>query len=184
MPSALAFRYARALADLAAKPGAPVEASAITGELESFENALKESVQLKNALESPAVAPAKKRAVVAELARRLPLSSLTARFLYVLIDHRRVPLLGEVREAFESVVDERLGIVRVEIHSARELTAGQRSQLLEELTRLTGKEARARFQVRDDLIGGVVARIGSTVYDGSIRGQLTAIKHKLAGAGS
>jgi F-type H+-transporting ATPase subunit delta len=178
MPSALAFRYARALADLAAKPGAPVEASAITGELESFENAL------KNALESPAVAPAKKRAVVAELARRLPLSSLTARFLYVLIDHRRVPLLGEVREAFESVVDERLGIVRVEIHSARELTAGQRSQLLEELTRLTGKEARARFQVRDDLIGGVVARIGSTVYDGSIRGQLTAIKHKLAGAGS
>jgi F-type H+-transporting ATPase subunit delta len=180
MPSALAFRYARALAELAAKPGAP----AITGELESFENALKESVPLRNALESPAVPPVKKRAVIDALAKRLPLSSLTTRFLYVLTDRRRVPLLPEVREAFEAVVNERLGIVQVEVSSARELTAGQRQQLVEEMTRLTGKQARARFRVREDLIGGVVARIGSTVYDGSIRGQLKAIKHRLAGAGS
>jgi F-type H+-transporting ATPase subunit delta len=184
MPSALAFRYARALADLAAKPGERAEASAIAGELESFENALKESVPLKNALESPAVPPAKKHRVVATLAKRLALSNLTMRFLYVLVDHRRVPLLPEVREAFEAVLNERLGIVQVEISSARELTAGQRSQLIEELTRLTGKQARAHFQIREDLIGGVVARIGSTVYDGSIRGQLMAIKHRLAGAGS
>jgi F-type H+-transporting ATPase subunit delta len=102
----------------------------------------------------------------------------------VLIDHRRPALLGGVREAFESVTDERLGVARVDVVSARELTLAQRGAIVAEVGRVTGRQARAQFSIREDLIGGVVARVGSTVFDGSVRGQLEALKHRLAGAGT
>ena len=125
--------------------------------------------------------PPRKRAVVNRLARMLPLSSVVRRFLLVVVDHRRTHLLADILEAFETVMDERLGVVRADVSSAHELTSGQRDELLAGLARITGKQARARFSIRPDLIGGVVARIGSTVYDGSVRGQLQALKHRLAG---
>ena len=181
MPAALAFRYARALA---AQPGAAADPEAVAREMEAFAGALAESELLRNALGSPAVPPPRKRAVVARLARTLPLSDLVRRFLLVLIDHRRMALVAQIREAFETVVDERRGVVRVEVLSARELAPQQRQEVLAELGRLTGRQPRASFSVRPELIGGVVARIGSTVYDGSVRGQLEALKKRLAGAGT
>lgn len=182
MPTALAFRYAHALAGLAAKSG--IEAQAISGELSVFQQMLAASAGLRVALESPAVPPARKRAVVERLAQALPLSDLVRRFVLVLTDHRRTPLLPEIHEALESVVDERLGVVRAEVASARPLEEGQQRDILGGLARLTGRETRARFAVREELIGGVVARIGSTVYDGSVRGQLEALKRRLAGTES
>lgn len=181
MPGALAFRYGRALADLALPA---LDPAAIAGELRLFGQALEESRDLQIALESPSVPPARKRAVITRLAGVLPFSDLVRRFLCVLIDHRRTALIGEVREAFEAVVDERLGIVRAEVVSAKPLAERERQEIVGTLTRLTRKEARARFRVEDGLIGGVVARIGSTVYDGSIRGQLQGLQQKMAGAGS
>jgi F-type H+-transporting ATPase subunit delta len=184
MPGALAFRYGRALADLALAPGAALEPAAIAAEIELFGQALAECRDLQIALESPSVPPARKRAVVARLAGLLPFSDLVRRFLCVLIDHRRTELIHEVREAFEAVVDERLGIVRAEVVSARQLAEPARQEIVDTLTLLTRQQARVRFRVEDGLIGGVVARIGSTVYDGSIRGQLQGLQQKLAGAGS
>jgi F-type H+-transporting ATPase subunit delta len=184
MPSALAFRYGRVLADLAFAPGQKWDAAAMAAELASFEQAMQENRNLTIALESPAVPPARKRAVVAQLAALLPLSDLVRRFLCVLIDHRRTALIGEAREAFGAVVDERLGIVRAEVASARPLSESERQEITGSLSQLTRKQAVARFRVEDALIGGVVARIGSTVYDGSIRGQLQGLRQKLAGAGS
>jgi F-type H+-transporting ATPase subunit delta len=181
MPRALAFRYARALADLVLETGSAADPGAVTAEIESFERALEACPDLRLALASPTVPPARKRAVVGRLAKTLPLSSLVVRFLYVLIDHRRAALLADVREAFEAVVDERLGIVRADVASARALSPAQRERILAALARLTGKQARARFRVDQSLIGGVVARIGSTVYDGSILGQLHGLKQRLAG---
>ncbi len=183
MPNAVAFRYARALADLAAKPGAAVDPRGVIADLETFERALVASPDLRNAMQSPAVPPARKHAVMARLTKRLSLADLVRRFLMVLIDHRRMPLLGEIREAFETVMDERLGVVRVDVVSARELTAAQRDELLREFSRATGKKARARFAVSGDLIGGLIAKVGSTVFDGSLRGQLQALKARMAGAG-
>lgn len=181
MPSALAMRYARALADVAMAPGSKGNAEGVIADLGTFERVLTESVDLKTALESPAVPPPRKRAVAGRLAKELQLSDTVRRFLFVLIDHRRTALLREVREAFESVMDERLGIVRADVMSARPLTEPQQQQILAGLARLTGKQTRAQFRVRDELIGGVMARIGSTVYDGSVRGQLEALKQRLAG---
>jgi F-type H+-transporting ATPase subunit delta len=183
MAGAVAFRYARALADLASKPEAAADPQGVIADLEKFERALAASQDLRNAMQSPAVPPARKRAVMSRLANQLSLSDLVRRFLMVLIDHRRAPLLGEIREAFETVMDERLGVVRVDVLSARDLTATQRDELLKEFSRATGKKARARFEVDASLIGGVIAKVGSTVFDGSLRGQLQALKARMAGAG-
>ncbi|HEX8985567.1 MAG TPA: ATP synthase F1 subunit delta [Bryobacteraceae bacterium] len=184
MPSALAFRYARALADVVAKTGAEIDAQTATAELGGFEQVLAGSAELKTALESPSVPPQRKRAVINRIARMVPVSDPIRRFLLVLTDHRRAALLGDVREAFEQVMDERLGIARAEVISARPLSPPQQQEIIAGLARLTGQQARARFRVEDGLIGGVVARLGSTVYDGSIRGQLDAIRQRLAGTGS
>jgi F-type H+-transporting ATPase subunit delta len=80
-------------------------------------------------------------------------------------------------------VDDRLGFARAEVSAAREMGEPQRAELAAKLERLTGKRIRMRFRVDERLIGGVVARIGSTVYDGSVRGQLASLGHRLS-AGS
>lgn len=184
MPAAVATRYARALADLVTKPGAAADPEHVSADLQLFEEALAASAQLRNVLLSPAVPSVRKRAVVTDLARVLPLSDIVRRFLCVLIDHRRIDVVSGIREAFESVIDERTGVVRVDVASARQLTPGQRDELVRELSRITGKQARPRFSIDPNLIGGVVARVGSTVYDSSVRGQLQDLRARLAGAAS
>jgi len=98
----------------------------------------------------------------------------------VLIDHRRIAGLEGILHSFEIVADERLGFARADVASARDLTEAQKTALHAELERLTGKRIRIRFAVDGSLIGGVVARIGSTVYDGSVRGQLDSLGRRLA----
>ena len=179
MSLAVASRYARAMADLVLDPASGVDPQAAVAELTSFEQAQAGSTALRNVLLSPAVKPARKRAVVARLAREAGYSRLTTNLLYVLIDHRRTAMLGEIREAFRAVIDERTGAVEARVAAARELTEEQRGQVAERLGRLTGKNVRCRFAVAPDLIGGMVARIGSTIYDGSVRGQLEVLRRRL-----
>ena len=178
--SAVSTRYANALADVVTAPGSSVRAEDVLAELRTFETALRGSDALQNALMSPAVAPARKRAVVEKIAASLKLSKVARNFLYVLIDRRRIASLEAVLLSFEIIVDERLGFARAEITSAHELTEPQRSALNSQLEKLTGKRIRMRFAVDPALIGGTVARIGSTVYDGSVRGQLDMLGRKLA----
>ena len=88
--------------------------------------------------------------------------------------------LTDILHSFELIMDERLGFARAEISSARELTEAQRTALSAQLAQLTGKQIRMRFAVDESLIGGAVARIGSTVYDGSVRGQLQTLERRLS----
>ncbi len=182
MPAAVASRYARALAELVAQPGSTLDAEHAASQLDAVAAALQISPQLKHVLLSPAVPSPRKRALIARLAGGLGLSDLVKRFLYVLVDHRRVALLKEVREAFETEIDQRRGVVRVDVASARELAPAQCEALSGELVRLTGKRPRLRFALDPELLGGLVARVGSTVYDGSVRGQLAALRERMAGA--
>jgi F-type H+-transporting ATPase subunit delta len=177
--SAVATRYANALADVVTT-GAGTAAEATLGELRAFESVLGSSAELQNALTSPAVPPSRKRAVVGRLADNLKLSRVTRNFLYVLIDHRRIASLADIVQSFETVADERLGFARADVSTAREIAEPQRKQLNAQLERLSGKRIRARYSVDDSLIGGVVARIGSTVYDGSVRGQLNSLGKRLS----
>ena len=178
--SAVATRYANALADVVTAPGSAVRPEDILAELRSFESTLRGSDALHNALTTPSVPVGRKRAVIGKICDTLKLSRVARNFLYVLIDHRRIGALEGVLHSFEIIVDERLGFARADVSSARELTEAQRTALSAQLERMTGKHIRTRFAVDPALIGGVVARIGSTVYDGSVRGQLDSLGRKLA----
>ena len=177
--SAVATRYAKALADVTTAAAGLRPEEALT-QLRAFEAALAASHELQNALTTPAVPASRKRAVVARLADILKLSLIPRNFLFVLIDHRRISLLGEILHSFDLIVDERLGFARAEVSSPRELTESQRGAVSSQLERLTGKRIRMRFAVDPALIGGVVARIGSTIYDGSVRGQLQTLGRRLS----
>src|SRR5450759_2630289 len=178
--SAVATRYAKALADVTTAAGAGLRPDAALSQLRAFESALSASRELANALSTPAVPTSRKRAVVGRIAGLLKLSPIARNFLFVLIDHRRIALLGAILHSFELIVDERLGFARAEVSSPRELTETQRGAINAQLERITGKRIRMRYLVDPALIGGVVARIGSTVYDGSVRGQLQTLGRRLA----
>jgi F-type H+-transporting ATPase subunit delta len=148
-------------------------------QLRAFETTLRGSPELQNALVTPAVPGSRKKAVVGRIAEILQLSRIARNFLFVLVDHRRIASLTDIIHSFELVVEERLGFARAEVRSASELTEPQRAALTRQLERLTGKRIRARYAVDVVLIGGVVARIGSTVYDGAVRGQLNSLQRRL-----
>jgi len=179
--TAVATRYANALADVITAPKAPARPEAVLAELHGFEAVLKGSAELHNALITPAVPAGRKRAVVVKIGDLLKLSPIARNFLFVLVDHRRISDLSDVLQSLEVVLDERLGFARAEVLAARELTEAQRAALGAELERISGKRIRAQYAVDSSLIGGVVARIGSTVYDGSVRGQLNSLGRKLEG---
>ncbi|MGA2038491.1 MAG: ATP synthase F1 subunit delta [Bryobacteraceae bacterium] len=181
--SAAASRYSNALADVVTAAGSALAPQDALGELRSFEGAL-ESAELRNALITPAVPPARKRAVIGRVADILGLSRITRNFLFVLIDHRRIGEFSTVADAFERILDERLGFARAQVASARELNEEQRAALTAALERASDKRLRAQFAVDASLIGGVVARIGSTVYDGSVRGQLRTLQRRLSAESS
>ena len=178
--SAVASRYANALADVVTATRSPLPPQDAVAQLRSFVGALKSSVELQNALVTPAVPVGRKRAVVGRIAEALAVSQIARNFLLVLVDHRRIALLAEIVDVFERVVDERLGFAQAEVSTARELTVEQRNALTSQFERLTGKRIRGRFSVDPALIGGVVAHIGSTVYDGSVRGQLESLERRLS----
>lgn len=180
MASAVAHRYARALVDIVMAPNSPLRPEDAVAQLREVEGLLAESAELRTALLTPAIQNSRKRAVMADLLSRVGGSELIRNFVYVIIDHRRIGIFGEIREAFELQIDEHLGFVRAEVSSAAPLNDYLSSSLEAELSKLTGKRMRLRFKVDPELIGGVVARIGSTVYDGSVRGELRELGRKLA----
>ncbi|HWB87378.1 MAG TPA: ATP synthase F1 subunit delta [Bryobacteraceae bacterium] len=177
--SAVVTRYANALADVVTASAAALQPQAALQELRAFEAVLESSEELRQVLSTPAIPNSRKKAVVGRIAGMLKLSQITRNFLFVLIDHGRMASLQQVVRSFDQTVDERLGFARAEISSACELTEAQRAALNTELQQVTGKRIRMRFAVDEGLIGGVVARIGSTVYDGSVRGQLKSLQRRL-----
>jgi F-type H+-transporting ATPase subunit delta len=179
MPQAVAVRYAHALADAVVSPGSSLDARQALAELREFSSAVSNSTELRNVLLSPAVSNSKKRAVISRFAEALSLSRLVRNLLFVVIDRRRADILEEIADAFETALDERLGVVRADVKSAASLNAEQKSNLQQELSRISGKQVRCDFSIDPELIGGVVARIGSTLYDGSVRSQLEIMRERL-----
>jgi F-type H+-transporting ATPase subunit delta len=185
MLSVVASRYARALADvvLSSKSNSSksnVEPMQIVAGLRAADELIKGSDVLRTALASPAVSPSRKHAVMKRLLEPMGLPEAVRNFVYVVIDHRRAHEFPSIVDGFEQILDERLGMVAAEIRSAKELSDSQRQAIEAQVSRLSGKKAKLKYSIDPALIGGVVARIGSTVYDGSVRGQLDRLKSKLA----
>ncbi len=172
------LQYANALADVALQQGA---AEPVLKQLTDFAGAYAESAELRNFLASPAVTSKEKHAVTEKLSTRIGASKILRNFLFLVIDHRRTLMIPELAEAFQSVIRERQSIAEASVTSAVELSESQKKSLEQSLQKKTGKKIEAKFAVDKGLLGGVVVRIGDTVYDGSLRHRLNEMRAKLAG---
>jgi F-type H+-transporting ATPase subunit delta len=175
----VSIRYARALADVIT--GAKLDAAKAVEQLGSFVAAFQESLELREVWESPAIPVEQKHKLLDALAVRLGVTDRPVRNLIaVLIDQDRVSLLPEIARQLQTELNSRNGRIDAEIVSARELAPEQRSALIAEISRLTGKVVLPYYATDEKLLGGVTIRVGSTIYDGSVRGQLQRIRQQLS----
>ncbi len=178
--AAASSRYARALADAVTGSRAPDGSASVEEQLRAFAALTHESADLRNILATPAVPAAKKKAVVDALIAKLGFAKAARNFLYILIDHKRMGLLDEILPMFRAELDQRQGMVEAQVTTASELSMADRGQLEAALAKKTGKRVRASYQVDGALIGGAITRVGSTVYDGSVREHLRVLREKLS----
>jgi len=172
----IAQHYADALADVAVSQNAGRE---ISSELGDFMGLLRESPDLGVLLTSPAVARSSKHAVVEALTKRMKASRTLRNFLFVVINQRRIALLPEIQIALQVQLDQHQGVTRADVTSARELNEAEKSQLRKTLERLSGRRVEAHYRLEPGLIAGAVVRVGSTIYDGSVRTRLERLRTRL-----
>jgi F-type H+-transporting ATPase subunit delta len=174
----VARRYASALADVVLQRG---EAREVQEELLVWANMLQANRNLADVFANPTIALDQKRKVLNRLIELSKPRDTTANFLKVLLQNQRLTELGEINKKFTEVLDVRAGLVAATVTTARPIPSEVHDRLQTALASLTGKKVRIDFVTDPDLIGGVVTRIGSTVYDGSVRNQLQQIQEKMAG---
>jgi F-type H+-transporting ATPase subunit delta len=172
----VARRYAFALADVVAESG---EAREVQQELKTWEQMLQSHDELRTAFANPTIPLDQKRAVLNRLIELSRPRKTTINFLKVLLQNQRLTELSEINKRFDQVLDERAGLVAATVTTARPIPKDVHDRLEGTLRSLTGKKVRIDFATDPELLGGVVTRIGSTVYDGSVRNQLQQIKEKM-----
>jgi F-type H+-transporting ATPase subunit delta len=177
---AVAGRYARAFAEVVT--GHKMDPEKTVAELTQMADLVSSSHELHNVLLNPAVEHEQKIGLLDAIIKKMGGSKLLRNFVAVLIDHKRISQIGEITEHFKQELDARMGIAEARVSSARALTAAEKRSLEQRLAAVTGKTVRATYSEDAGLLGGAVVRIGSTVYDGSVRGQLQRLKQEIAGS--
>ena len=175
--SLVASRYAVALAEAADR--ARMDPADVTRQLDDFAFAWNESHDLRVAFTDPVIPANQKVAVLDALNQRIGLSQLVRNFIAVLIGHDRIGLYNEVVEEYRIEADRRRGIFEAEIVSARALGDSERRDLESQVAKVAGGQVNVTYSQDSALLGGVVVRLGSTVYDGSVRGRLDRLKEEL-----
>jgi len=173
---ALAERYAGALVDVALENK---QADQVKKELSEFAALVRESAELRAFLANPAIARASKHAAIEQLVAKMGASRTLRNYLFVIVDQRRAGMLEEIEQAFSRILDARQGITQATVTSAADLTAKERADLAAVLTKLTREKVQAEFTTDSALIGGAVVRIGSTIYDGSVRARLERMRARM-----
>lgn len=176
MSGAVAQRYASALADVVLKENL---ADFAKGDLAAFSDAFYSSADLRNFLESPAIGEQAKQKAIEEIAAKMGLCPPVRNFVRLVVKQRRTEVIREMQQAFQAELNARLGIAEAEATSAQPLSDQQKKELTQAIERRTGKKIEARFSEDSSLLGGAVVRVGSTVYDGSVREQLTRLRERL-----
>jgi F-type H+-transporting ATPase subunit delta len=172
-----AARYARALLEVASRESADLETAA--RELDEFIAFLKEQPALDGLLRNPAVPAPRKRAAMIEITKLSGLTPIVSKLLVLLADRDRLMLLPEVSSTYHEMLAERQNVVRAEVTSAEPLSQERIEAIERRLSAVTGKRVSMTTRVERDLIGGIVARVGSTVYDASVATQLKRIRERL-----
>jgi F-type H+-transporting ATPase subunit delta len=173
--SVAANRYAKALLDVLY----PANAELGLEQLVKFSSLLSTQAQMRQLFENPTIAAERRKEVFKGIADSLSYESYIRNFINLLIERNRLDLLADIIVAYQKLLDEKLGIVRARVTSATPLDAAQQRDIAARLEKVTGKHVRVELSVDPALIGGVVARVGSTIYDGSIRQQLQVFKQRL-----
>ena len=171
--------YARAFADVVMATKNPLESARALQELRGIEALLKESDPLRRVLENPSIPGDRKRAVLDAITKRMGTTRQVRNFIAVLTDHRRLPLFSEILKHLEQELNNRQGFAEAQVSTARQLSDPEKAMLEAEIAKLTGKKIRARYEQDASLLGGAVVQVGSTIYDGSVKGQLEKIREQL-----
>lgn len=178
--AAVTGRYARAFADVAAEQ--KLDPDKTVQELNALAALVNGSLELRNVFQNPSVEHKQKISLLDAIIKKMGGSKMLRNFAAVLIDQRRIAQIGEIAEQFRLQLDERMGIAQAEVKSARALSAKEKKELERQLAEIIGKTIRASYAEDAGLLGGAVVRVGSVIYDGSVRGQLQRIKDQIAGA--
>jgi F-type H+-transporting ATPase subunit delta len=165
----VARRYASAIADVIIERR---EERQVQDEVQQWASIIEEHVQLREVFTNPTVAYDQKRQVLEELITRTRVRETTASFLRVLLKNQRLGELKEISVKLGQVLDDRSGVVAAVVTTARPLPENLKSNLEESLTASAGRRVRLSFATDESIIGGLVARIGSTIFDGSVQSQL------------
>jgi F-type H+-transporting ATPase subunit delta len=175
--AAFVSRYATAFADVVT--AAKLDTAAIDAQFTDFLATLKGSPELREFFENPAVAAKQKVDFLDKLNATLKLQKELRNLIAVLISNDRIGQVAEVAAAYRSLLQQQQGIRPAEIVTARELDGAERDALAAEIAKLAGSKIQASFTLDKSILGGTVVRIGSTVYDGSVRGRLERLKEAL-----
>jgi len=178
--AAVAGRYARAFAEVVV--GIKMDPDKAIAELNSMAALVLSNTELRNVLQNPTVAQKQKLALLDAIVARSKVSKMLRNFLAVMIDQRRIGNIGEIAESFKHELNDRLGIAEAEISSVRELGAAEKKALEAQVATATGKKVTATYTQDASLLGGAVVRVGSTIYDGSVLGQLRKLKQQITGS--
>ncbi len=178
--SVVALRYAHAFASVTAS--SHLDGNAAQRQLRDFSETLADSDELREVLMNPSIASEQKLRILDAIAGRIGMFPQVRNFIAVIMDHQRLAELDEILAEYHAVADEQAGLAEAEITSAHPLNDADRAELEAQVSKLAGGRVRATYRQDATLLGGAVVRIGSTVYDGSIRAQLQHLKQKLVNA--
>jgi len=175
--AAVASRYARALVDVVMEQ--KIDAATAVQQVNSIVAAIKENPDLRKVWEAPDIPAAQKRSLLDAIGKQVGLSRMIRNFFAVLIDHQRIAMVEQIARQFEVELDTTLGFAEAQITSARPLSEVQKRELESRVASMTGKNVRARYAANPELLGGVMVQVGSTIYDGTVRGQLQTLREQL-----
>jgi len=173
----LARRYAKALFDLGSKQG---DLQKLGADIRSFAKAMSESQELATVLSNPAIRRTDRKKVIDAVLQSIGVVTTSRNFVYLLLDGERLNALPGISRALDEMIEAKAGRVHAEIISAKPLDAGQLSQITTALEKLSGKKVSVARREDPELLGGVIAKVGDTVYDGSLRTQLRTIRDELS----
>jgi F-type H+-transporting ATPase subunit delta len=176
--ASVASTYARAFAEVVLSQ--KLDPQRAVGGVRRIAHLLRESLELRRVWETPAIPAEQKRKLLDEIVRRDGIEKPVRNLVAVLIDHRRIQFLEPIMQELEKELDRRMGFAEAQITSARELGDAEKRTLEAQIGKLTGMKVRAHFAKDASLLGGVVVRVGSTIYDGSVKGQLQRIKEAIS----
>jgi len=175
--AAYVSRYAAAFADVVTSAG--LDTAAIGKQFDDFLATWSGSPELQTFFENPAIPAIEKVSFLDNLNTKLGLQKELRNLLAVLINNGRIGGVAEVAKAYRQILQEQSGIRQAEIVTARPLSGDDQSALLAEVAKLAGAKVDASFKLDSSVLGGAVVRIGSTVYDGSVKGRLERLKETL-----